>query len=548
MASLTSFAINSGGKDIYPQWFNAIKNNNLGKVKELIDKVNVNFNFGGNVPIILASAFGYANIVKLLLEVPGIDVNAQDKSGQTALIASVYYHQDHIAQILLKAPLLNINAQDAHGHTALMDAVERENKELIELLLDAGADLYIKNKDGKTVLDMVTEKFKPTLERLINKSKRPTPEEMQEWFLAATHGNVDILQKLIAKVDVNAKDITDKTALMWAAQKGYENIVKILLDSRRIKINEQDSSGMNALMYACQYHHESIVKLLLQQPGISVNTQTKKGDTALILAAFLGYSDIVKMLLTVSGININAQNKDGITALMNALSHKEVLKLLLDAGADPNLKNKDGDTFMDLADEEIKPALQAMINEAQMKLLSDKIDWFAAALSGDINKIKKLVGKVDINLQDKDGYTALMIAVWKNHENIVKLLLSTPGINVNITNNEGKTALMRAASWTHENLVKLLLQVPNININAQDKHGITALLEAVLEENESIVKMLLNAGSDPDIRDKHGKTVIDDASEKFRPILERAIQDAKIKKINLISRLSAELYQLSRSS
>lgn len=106
------------------------------------------------------------------------------------------------------------------------------------------------------------------------------------------------------------------------------------------------------------------VETALANPQINVDYQYSPsvkcrniGPTALICAAFQGRVEIVKLLLD-AGADPNIQARDGRTALMWAAEkcypawvgdskcHKEIIRLLLDAGADANIKDKDNRTVL----------------------------------------------------------------------------------------------------------------------------------------------------------------------------------------------------------
>lgn len=123
-------------------------------------------------------------------------------------------------------------------------------------------------------------------------------------------------------------------------------------------------------------------------------------------------------------------------------------------------------------------------------------EWFNAARDGNFNTIKRLLDVVNINSQDKDGYTVLMLAAYFGDEKIVKFLLQNPKIDINIVNKDGDSVLHIACSQAHENIVKFLLDNPHLNINAQNSCGDTALIivtSAVSGKRKNIFKLLLHA-------------------------------------------------------
>ena len=83
-----------------------------------------------------------------------------------------------------------------------------------------------------------------------------------------------------------------------------------------------------------------------------------------------------------------------------------------------------------------------------------------AALIGDKVTVNQLLGKgIDVNYQNPDGDTALMIASWKGHMGVVKRLLECKEITVNLKNTyDGNTALSMASQNGHLYVVNRLLE------------------------------------------------------------------------------------------
>ena len=81
---------------------------------------------------------------------------------------------------------------------------------------------------------------------------------------------------------------------------------------------------------------------------------------------------------------------------------------------------------------------------------------------------------VDVNVQTKGGWTALMHAAVWGKEKLVEMFLNHPQIDVNVQDEKGNTALMFAARGEDERTIELLLNHPGIDVNVQDKWGRTA--------------------------------------------------------------------------
>ncbi len=95
--------------------------------------------------------------VKALMDTPGINPEARDNDGFTALHWAAWSGMPQ-STFLLTQHGLDVNAVEKHGYTPLMLAALRGNAAAVKLLLVLGADPALKNADGKTALDMAKEK------------------------------------------------------------------------------------------------------------------------------------------------------------------------------------------------------------------------------------------------------------------------------------------------------------------------------------------------------------------------------------------------------
>ncbi len=125
-----------------------------------------------------------------------------------------------------------------------------------------------------------------------------------------------------------------------------------------------------------------------------------------------------------------------------------------------------------------------------------KMNLLTLVKDNDIDGVRDFLSEhetINVNLQNKNENTALVLASRKNYIEIVKLLLEVESINVNIQNNSGNSALILASYNNYIEIIKLLLEHENINVNLQNKYGGTALMFAFWKSNMEIVKLLLEA-------------------------------------------------------
>jgi len=140
-------------------------------------------------------------------------------------------------------------------------------------------------------------------------------------LLAATHGNhVAVARALIAAgADVNAKDDIQDSPYLYAGAGGLIEILKLTLPKADLKSTNR--YGGTALIPAAHHGHPEAVKILLGT-AIDKDHVNRLGWTALLEAVILGdggpvHTEIVRLLVE-AGANVNIADKDGVTPLAHA--------------------------------------------------------------------------------------------------------------------------------------------------------------------------------------------------------------------------------------
>jgi uncharacterized protein len=285
----------------------------------------------------------------------GGDVNSRDADGNTLLMHAAVYATAADLEFLLSHGV-EVNAANKAGHTALMRAMPDLAK--IKLLVEHGANVNAVASGGNTPL------------------------------LLAAHirSAEEVVRYLIRKgADLKAVSGTGSDAVMLAAAQGASGNLKVLLDAgasgaavsnlrfapRPGTVFDQATvdrlkkrfDGATALMSGAKAGCEACVKLLLDH-GADARVKPEAGVTALHYAAYRGSLSMVKLLLA-AGAPVNTMDDRGLTPLMMAANSRnknpEVVRLLLDRGADVEAKDEFGRTAAGWARIGARPEIMKML-------------------------------------------------------------------------------------------------------------------------------------------------------------------------------------------
>ncbi len=201
--------------------------------------------------------------IKKLIE-KKINVDSRNQQGLTPLIYTAQYcipgeQMNSIMTDLIKAGA-DVNAKDPNGHTPLFRAATTGKLEAAQILLDSNANVNMANNDGATPLIRSAESL----------SMNPEP----------------VISLLIKRgADLNAKDNSGKTALVYAVMRANTTTIKLLLDAGADP-NIVLRDGSTVLMEAVQQHRSDPIPILesLVAGGANVRAKNNSGKTALDLA------------------------------------------------------------------------------------------------------------------------------------------------------------------------------------------------------------------------------------------------------------------------
>jgi uncharacterized protein len=168
-------------------------------------------------------------------------------------------------------------------------------------------------------------------------------------IVAAARGDAGEVRRLLSTgASVAARDDRGRTALLVATHGNHVEVARLLI-SAGADVNAKDAIQDSPFLYAGAEGRVEILKMALAA-GADLRSTNRYGGTALIPAAHHGHVDAVKLLLTTK-IDIDHVNRLGWTALLEAIilgdggaRHTEIVRLLVDAGANVTLADREGVT------------------------------------------------------------------------------------------------------------------------------------------------------------------------------------------------------------
>ena len=262
-------------------------------------------------------------------------------------------------------------------------------------------------------------------------------------------------------------------------------------------------------------------------------------------AAAVGSEAMMKRLLD-AGADVKAKNAFDATALIWCGSNLNRIKLLVERGADVNVRTKQGRTpiFVAAAEAGGLPAVEYLVSKGAKLAGPPAADGLtplaAASAANDTALVRFLVEKGGpAAVAPPGGPMALMNAAMNANIELVKLLLAK-GVDVNSVSppafNEVKngpiaigllTPLILSVAEGDTETVRVLLAA-GANHNAQDVRGMTPIMLAVATDhpNRDIIKMLLEKKPDMKVKSKAGETALDWAMKFNDPSIIAAIRAA----------------------
>ncbi|WP_112220257.1 Dot/Icm T4SS effector AnkY/LegA9 [Legionella quinlivanii] len=201
------------------------------------------------------------------------------------------------------------------------------------------------NQDNPHALQELEQKYLRVCVSLLKRGESEYPDPDEALRRAASKGMVFELKVLIQRTKAHNDELDEpderfgRSALLWAVIKTQATCMRLLLKAGS-DVNFQDNMGETAAHYAVRLKRKDLLEICIRE-GADLSIRDKKHMTVLHHASRLGLDDIVEFLIA-SGAKVDVMNKQRNTPLHLALQGKkktEVIKHLVDAGANPRIRN-----------------------------------------------------------------------------------------------------------------------------------------------------------------------------------------------------------------
>jgi ankyrin repeat protein len=519
-------ATKKGHREVVEELLNSEKQVHVNALKhEILDDAQHRSSFGKDLnPLHLASIYGHANVVRTLCEdrKRRLQANIESKpTGVTAVQMAAEMGHAEIVKILVERPEVEIS-------WALHGAAKKGHREVVEELLNSEKEVHVNALKQEIVDDA--------------QHGSSFGEEFNPLHLASIYGHVSVVRALCEdkrlQANIESKP-TGVTAVQMAAEMGHAEIVKILVERPEVEISW-------ALHGAAKKGHcEVVEKLLNSEKEVHVNALKQKilddaqhrssfGEdlNPLHLASIYGHPNVVRALCEDRRLQANIESKPtGVTAVQMAaeMGHAQIVKIL---GEKPDVEitwalhgaAKKG--HHDMVKELLNSGKEVHVNALKQEILDDARHRSSfgeelnplhlASIYGHANVVQALCEdrRLQANIESKPtGMTAVQMAAEMGHVEIVKILVKRPDVEIAL-------ALYGAVKKEHhdvvEELVKMVLEGPEVETRR-------AFCKAVKLGHHDVVKKLLESGKKMDVNKVEQETLDDEQDrksfgEKFNPL------------------------------
>lgn len=462
------------------------------------------------------------------------DINVMDTNGDTPLMYAANAGAIQSIRMLLS---LNADADIANNklRTPIQVAVNKNFKDAYVILRDKTKDLAHQDEDGRSLIyDAIDSKNLDMVKDILKIQKSQVDKKI--FFYPATYGDINIFKFLASNLDINTTDEKGRTPLFYLVKNGAMNTDSFTyIISMGADINHVDNEGNTVLLALIKEiieleksktkssakedaeHIKNLIDMIpwLIEENLDYNLCNADGDNPLMYATQHEHLKVVEKLLEFE-VDPNYINDRGETPLafaaMKGKSNIDMVSLLLDYGARPNIENELGKTIIEkLIDAELFLRNNKKLKMKYRQEINEEENYKAVLEEILLN------GEVNLTMLNSDGNPFFFDCVEHNNFDLVKLLVKY-GADINLKNKEGYNIIYYFMSMNitfrrvidQQNYLIMLRNIISLgaDVNSRDDFGGITLHKAILDNDLQTIKVLINAGADINAVDNKGRNMV----------------------------------------
>lgn len=555
----------------------------------------------GEYPLHLA--YKYKNLTSILIQ-SGADLEVRNRKGLTPLVKAILEKKKTVMDALIEAGA-DVNAATYMGWTPLHYATWTGSTGFVQILIDNGADLTAKTLGKESILD-VAKRFKKVKMVTYLEKQPPFINEMDTATTKPFDKEKAIRENLERKKQLKQAD-DDRIRGNWMYHCSESSLAIAVLESDPNAVREAIEKGedvnkyhlipasryFTSLYMATRFHDDAMVRLLVKLGAdISLGQKEPYLQSPLHLAAWEGDLPMTQLLIELGadmhiangdgktpfatavqrskknvvkfyqnkGFNVHKKDKSGKSRLHQSVQWSSTVKMLLEQGLDPNVRDSGGNTplhaYMSTAGADTAGVPRLLVKygaDINAKdddgntplceaLAHDKLETakFLIEAGADVNigtsgwkrngpPIHLANGNIEI-MALLLNHGADIHALNKEGQNVIHSLVSSHSggiddiatleyfleqkVDINGKDEDGQTPIWGCIEFNRIDLLESLIE-HGADIEAADKHGRTPLWFAGRNKKTVMVKLLLQYGAKVDVKNKYGKSLKEDLSSSI---------------------------------
>ena len=238
-------------------------------------------------------------------------------------------------------------------------------------------------------------------------------------------------------------------------------------------------------------------------------------------------------ILVDAGADVNARDKDDDPLLYTAVreDEPEIVQILLDAGADVNARNSSDDPLLYTAVREDEPEIVRILVDAGADVNASNSSGdpllYTAVREDEPEIVRILVeAGADVDASNSSGDPLLYTAVREDELEIVRILVEA-GADVDTRDSSGNPILYDLIWWGHAKMVRILVE-EGADVNTRNRYDDPLLHTAITADRSGpeMVRILVEAGADVNVSDRWGTSLVKLAFEEDESEIVRILVDA----------------------